>query len=124
MKALQRSFIIRLLLISIAVYGISYVVFSKLIIASLPLVSMIAVLFAINTLSYIFVTNTKEKKPNSFVFIYMAVSFGRMFVCAAFVCCYALLHRQDARTFGFTFFALYFLYNMVEVQAVYKFFKN
>jgi hypothetical protein len=124
MKAVQRTFIIRLLLISIAAYGIMFVVFSKLIIASLPIIAMIAILFAVNALSYILVTNTKEKKPNSFVFIYMTVSFARMLVCGVFVCCYALMHRQDAKAFGFTFFALYFLYNIIEVQAVYKFFKS
>jgi len=124
MKALQREFIIRLLLISIGLYGILYFIFSRLIIASLPLSIMVALLFAVNALAFILVTNTKEKKPRNFVYSYMTVSFGRLIICSAFVFSYALTHRQDARTFALTFFVLYFLYNIVEVRSIYSFFKH
>ncbi len=124
MKALQRQFIIRLLFISIGLYGILLFVFSRLILASLPLIVMIALLFAVNSFAFILVTNTKEKKPRSFVYSYMTVSFGRLIICSAFVFSYALIHRQDARTFALTFFLLYFLYNILEVKAIYSFFKG
>lgn len=124
MKALQRRFIIQLLFISIAVYGILYVVFSQWMVAELPLIAMVALLLAVNAAAFILVTNTREKKPSSFVYSYMTVSFGRLIICSIFVFSYALLHRHDARTFALTFFVLYFLYNIVEVKAIYSFFKQ
>jgi len=124
MKALQRRFIIQLLLISIALYGILYVVFSQWMVAELPLIAMIGLLFAVNAFAFILVTNTKENKPSSFVYSYMTVSFGRLIICSIFVFSYALLHRHDARTFALTFFVLYFLYNILEVKSIYSFFKQ
>jgi hypothetical protein len=124
MKALHKQFILQLLLISIVIYGILYVVFTRFIIASLPLIIMVALLFAVNSLVFIIITNTKAKKPGSFVYSYMTVSFGRLIVCSAFVFAYALMHKQDARTFALTFFLLYFIYTTIEVKAMYSFFKN
>jgi hypothetical protein len=124
MTALHRRFIIQLLVISVALYGLLYVVFTKYIIASLPLVVMIALLFAVNSLAFILIANTKGKKAGSFVYSYMVISFGRLIVCSAFVFAYALTHRHDARTFALTFFVLYFLYTIVEVRAIYSFFSK
>jgi hypothetical protein len=119
MKALQRRFITQLLIISIALYGVS-----KFIMADMPLIAMLGLLFAVNSVAFILVTNTKENKPRSFVYSYMIVSFGRLIICSLFVFSYALLHRHDGRTFALSFFVLYFLYNIVEVRAIYTFFKN
>jgi hypothetical protein len=122
MKAVQRQFIIQLLVISIVIYFALYVVFTRYILAEIPMLVMVALLFAINVMAFILISNTKEKKPRSFVYTYMGISLGRMIVCAAFVFTYALTHRRDARTFALTFFALYFIYTTVEVRAIYKFF--
>lgn len=124
MNTLQRRFILQLLVISVVLYGLLYWIFTRLIVASLPLIIMIALLFALNSLAFILVTNTREKKPRSFVYSYMAVSLGRVIICGAFVFIYALTHRQDAKTFAVTFFILYFLYTIIEVRAIYAFFKN
>jgi hypothetical protein len=123
MKTLHRRFIVQLLVISIVLYVVLYFVFSRLAIATLPLIVMVALLFAVNSLAFILVTNTKEKKPGGFVYSYMTVSFGRMIICSVFVFSYALTHRHDARAFALTFFGLYFLYTIVEVKALYAFFK-
>jgi hypothetical protein len=85
---------------------------------------MVPLLFAVNIIAFILVTNTKEKNPRGFVYSYMAVTFGRLIVCSIFVFSYALTHRHDARVFALTFFILYFIYNVVEVKALYRFFKN
>ncbi len=124
MKALHRKFILQLLVISVVLYGILYFVFTKYKPASLPLIVMIALLFAVNSLAFIMISNTKEKKPRSFVYSFMTISFGRLIVCSIFVFSYALTHRPDARTFALTFFVLYFIYAAVEVKAMYSFFKN
>lgn len=124
MKTVQRRFTIQLLVISILLYGVLYFVFSRLEIVPIPLLAMVAILFAVNSLAFILVTNTKESKPSSFVYSYMTISFGRLIVCAVFVFSYALTHRQEARTFALTFFAIYFLYNILEVRAIYSFFKR
>lgn len=124
MKVFQRRFVLQLLAISIVLYGILYAVFSKLMVAAMPLTAMLSLLFAINSLAFIIVTNTKEKKPKSFVYSYMTVSLGRLIICSIFVFSYALMHRQDAKTFGVTFFLLYFLYTVIEVRSIYGFFKQ
>jgi hypothetical protein len=124
MKALHRKFIIQLLVISVLIYGVLYVIFAKYIIANIPLLVMVALLFAVNSMAYILITNTKEKHPRSFVYSYMTISFGRLIICSIFVFTYALLHRQDARTFALTFFALYFIYTTVEVKSIYTFFNK
>jgi hypothetical protein len=124
MKTIHRRFIIQLLIISIVLYGIVYGVSLQLTQGILPITAMIALLFAVNSIAFIFVTNTKEKNPSGFVYSYMTVSFGRMIFCGAFVFLYALMHRQGARAFALTFFALYFIYTIIEVRAIYGFFKN
>jgi len=124
MKTIQRRFIIQLLIVSLILYGVVYGVSLRLTETTLPITAMIALLFAVNSFAFIFVTNTKEKNPRSFVYSYMTVSFGRMILCSTFVFLYALMHRQDARAFALTFFALYFAYTIVEVRAIYSFFKN
>ncbi len=120
MKALHRRFIIQLLIVS----AVLYIVFTKFIIASLPLLTMVSLLFAMNVLAFIIITGTKEKQSRKFVYIYMVASFGRLLICGAFVFTYALMHRQDARTFALTFFLLYFVYTLLEVRAVFNFFKR
>lgn len=124
MKAFQRRFILQLLIISIVIYGILYFIFSRFIIAVMPVTATVALLFAINSLAFMLVTNTKEKKPRGFVYSYMGVSLGRLIICSIFVFSYALTHRQDARTFAVTFFVLYFFYTIIEVRAIYAFFKQ
>ena len=124
MKALHRRFIIQLLIISIVSYGILYFLFSRWAIYTLPLIIMVALLFAVNSMAFILVTNTKEKKPSGFVYSYMTISFGRLIICSIFVFSYALTHRHDARAFALTFFILYFIYNIIEVRALYTFFKR
>ncbi len=124
MKSFQRRFILRLLLVSVVFYGILYLIFTRYIIANLPLILMIGLLFAVNGLSFVVITNTREKKPGAFVYSFMGVSMGRLLISAAFVFIYALTHRQDAKTFALTFFMLYFLYTILEVRAIYSFFKS
>ena len=124
MKAFQRRFILQLLIISIVIYGILYFIFSRFIIAVMPVTATVALLFAINSLAFMLVTNTKEKKPRGFVYSYMGVSLGRLIICSIFVFSHALTHRQDARTFAVTFFVLYFFYTIIEVRAIYAFFKQ
>ncbi len=124
MTAIQRKFIIQLFVISLALYGALYLIFTKLIVASIPLVIMVALLFAVNSLAFILIVNTKAKKPASFVYSYMGISFGRMIICSIFVFSYALTHRHDARTFALTFFALYFVYTTIEVRGIYSYFKK
>ncbi|HTA27357.1 MAG TPA: hypothetical protein VK809_06200 [Bacteroidia bacterium] len=122
MKAVQRRFILQLLGISVVLYGILYLVFTRYVIADVPLLIMIALLFAVNSMAFIMISNTREKKPSSFVYSYMTISFGRMIICAVFVFSYALTHHHDARTFALSFFMLYFIYTIVEVRAIYSFF--
>jgi hypothetical protein len=123
MKTVQRRFIIQLLIISALFYGALYFITPKLS-ANMPVTAMIALLFAANSLAFILVSNTKEKHPRNFVYSYMMISFGRLILFSLFVFSYALMHRQGARSFALTFFLLYFLYNIVEVRAIYTFFKN
>jgi len=123
MKTLHRQFIIRLLIISVVAYAALYFISTRLLAVELPLLVMVTLLFAINSLAFIIITNTKEKKPRGFVYSYMTVSLGRLIICSAYVFTYALTHRQGARTFALTFFALYFLYTIIEVRAIYAFFK-
>ena len=122
MKAVQQRFILQLVGISILLYGILYLVFTKYIIADVPLLIMVALLFTVNSLAFVMISNTKEKNPRSFVYSFMTISFGRMIICAVFVFSYALTHRHDARTFALSFFGLYFIYTIVEVRAIYRFF--
>lgn len=124
MKAVQRKFILQLLIVSLVLYGVLYVIFTKYKPASLPLLVMVALLFAVNSLAFILISDTKEKKPRSFVYSFMTISFGRLIVCSVFVFSYALTHRHDARTFALTFFLLYFIYAAMEVRAMYSFFKS
>jgi len=124
MKALQKRFIIQLFIVSLLLYGILYLIFTKYFVANIPLVLMVGLLFAVNSAAFILLSDTKEKKPRSFVYSFMTISFGRLIVCSIFVFSYALTHRHDARTFALTFFALYFIYTTVEVRAIYAFFKN
>jgi hypothetical protein len=124
MKSIQKGFILSLFLISVALYGLMYIIFTRYIIASLPLLRMVLLLFAINSLAFYVITNTKEKKPRSFVYSFMAVSFGRLFVCGAFVFIYAFTHKPDAKIFAITFCLLYFIYTTIEVRAMYAFFKS
>jgi hypothetical protein len=124
MNGFQQRLILRLLLLSIVFYAILYVVFTRLIIASMPMLLTVGLLFAINSLAFVIVTNTKDKNPRRFVYSYMTVSFGRLLVCGAFVFIYALTHRQDARVFAVVFFILYLFYAIVEVRAIYTFFKS
>ena len=124
MKTFQKRFAIQLLVFSVAVYGLMFLIFTKYSIADLPLIAMIGLLFAINTGSFIIVTDTKEKRPGAFVYSYMAITVGRLLVCGAFVFIYALTHRQYARSFAGAFFVLYFIYTIIEVRALYSYFKK
>jgi hypothetical protein len=124
MNIIHRRFILRLLLISIALYGILYGISLRFPAVSLPITAMIAFLFAVNSLAFILVANTKEKNPRGFVYLYMTVSFGRLILCSAFVLLYALMHRQGVKLFAVSFFLLYFIYTIMEVRAIYGFFKR
>jgi len=124
MKAYHRKFILQLLIISVIVYGAFLLFDSKLNLPILTVTAMVALLFAINSLAFIFVTNTKEHNPRGFVYSYMTVSFGRLVICSAFVFLYALTHRPLVKPFAISFFILYFIYTIAEVRAIYAFFKS
>jgi hypothetical protein len=124
MKAYHRKFIIQLLVISVIIYGAFLLVSSKLNLPVMTVTVMIALLFAINSLAFIFVTNTKGHNPRGFVYSYMTVSFGRLIICSGFVFLYALTHRPLVKPFAISFFVLYFIYTIAEVRAIYAFFKS
>ena len=124
MKAIHRRFIIQLLVLSIVVYVALYFISPKISDAGMPIISMVAFLFGVNALAFILVTNSKEKRPKTFVYFYMLISLVRIFLFSTFVLSYALVHRMAARPFVLTFFILYFLYSIIEVRAIYIFFNS
>lgn len=123
MKPYHRKFIIWLFILSLLVYGILQFLSPRLSLPAQAIAAMVALLFVINSLAFIFVTNTKDRNPRGFVSAYMIVSLGRLLICAAFVFLYALTHRPFAKPFAVSFFVLYFIYTIVEVRAIYAFFK-
>lgn len=125
MRAVQRRFIIKLAIISIVIYALLRLIsFYHPGVGAMPAATMVALLFAINSLAFMIVTNSKTENPRGFVYPYMTVSFGRLIICSAYVFVYALMHKHVAKGFLITFFILYFLYNIVEVRAIYGFFKE
>ena len=124
MKTIQRKFIIQLFIISVVLYAGLYLIFTKYIPAEMPLLAMVALLFAINAAGFIIISNTKEKKPSSFVYSFMIVSVVRMLICAAFVVAYALIHRNGAKYFLLAFFLLYIIFITAEVKALSAVFKS
>ena len=124
MKEPLKKFILQLLIVSVALYVILYFVFREYEITNMPVLIMIALLFALNAVAYILITNTREKRPAGFVYSYMGISFGRLIICSIFVFSFALTHRQNARTFALTFFLLYFIYTTIEVRGIYTYFKK
>jgi hypothetical protein len=124
MKAHHTKFILQLLVISVLMYAGLYLVFSRWFIVDIPLLFMIAFLFVMNSLAYILTTNTRDKKPQRFVFTFMAISLGKMVACALFVVWYALTHQHhSAKAFALTFFLAYFIYTLVEVMGLAAFFR-
>jgi CHASE2 domain-containing sensor protein len=121
---MTRNFIARLLLLTIALYGILYVVFSRLLNIKIPSELMLGLLFILNAGAYLIIVKTKEKKPAAFVRSYMLTTIGRLLVCGAFIFIYALTHKDIARPFAISFFLLYIVYVILEVKAVKSFFRN
>jgi hypothetical protein len=118
-----KSFIFRLFLFSLALYGIMFVIFYRVLKISIPAELMLGLLFILNAGAYLIMIRTKTKRPASFVSSYMITTVSRLLICGAFIFIYALSHKEIARMFALTFFVLYILYIIVEVRELKRFFK-
>jgi len=120
-----KQFIGYLFLLSIALYGVLFFIFTKVMPApGVPLYYMIPILFVFTALAYIILVRTKDKNPRQFVYSYMLISMGRLLMYGGFVFIYALSHRENAREFAVTFFLLYLVYTIFEIKAVLSYFKS
>lgn len=118
------SFLLKLLVLTMVLFGISFYIFSKLIVLPMPCGIMLLVLFSITALSHYLVMRTADKGPQVFTRTYMSLSSGRLIAYSIFVFAWCFGHRDFAKEFVLTFFVYYIFYAMFEVRTVRAFFKK
>jgi len=65
-----------------------------------------------------FMLKAVDKRPAKFVNVFMLSTMLKLLAYMTLMITYALLNREDARTFIVTFFILYVFYTIVEVTAL------
>ncbi len=73
-----------------------------------------------SVLVYSFMLKAMEKRPARFINIFMLTTMIKLFIYMAVMITYALLNREEARSFIVTFFILYMIYTIVEVSSLLK----
>jgi hypothetical protein len=124
MKQSFTRFIIILLGLTIVLYGISFFVFTRLIILPMPSEIMLGVLFLVTAVFHFLVTKAAEKSPQVFTRTYMGLSSARLILYSIFLLVYCFGHRDIAKVFVLTFFILYIIYTAFEVRSVQAYFKR
>ena len=119
------NFFVRLLILSLAVYGLLVLLFTKVWVnPAMPNELMVLVLLVVTGTSYLVVVKTGDKNPNTFTRSYMSTSSLRLILYSIFAIVYCFGHRDIAKTFVATFFILYIVYTIFEVKSVLSYFKK
>jgi len=67
---------------------------------------------------YHFMLKSMEKRPARFVNTFMLTTMLKLFIYLGGMITYALLNREDATAFIVTFFVMYIVYTIVEVNSL------
>lgn len=76
--------------------------------------------FFITTLGIHFIITRKPKEPKEFIFIYLALSMGRLLLCLFFVLIYSFVNKQSSLAFACHFMIQYVLFTMFEISTILK----
>lgn len=74
--------------------------------------------FFITTLGMHYIINRKPKEPKEFIFIYLALSMGRLLLCLFFVLIYSFLNKTSSLAFACHFMIQYLLFTLFEISSL------
>jgi hypothetical protein len=81
---------------------------------------LIALMYAINFLLFVKLSQALQNKPNRFINAYMLLNFGKLFLYIAIIATYIFMYREDAISFTLTFFVYYVLFTAYEIITLLK----
>lgn len=76
--------------------------------------------FFITTLGMHFIITRKSKEPKEFIFIYLALSMGRLLLCLFFVLTYSFVNKSSSLAFACHFMIQYVLFTLFEISNLLK----
>lgn len=79
---------------------------------------LLAFFMIASILVFHYMLKAMEKRPARFVNTFMLTTIVKLFIYLGGMLTYALLNREDAMAFIITFFVLYIVYTIVEVNAL------
>lgn len=74
--------------------------------------------FVLTTLGIHVVLTKKPKEPKEFIFIYLALSMGRLLVCLFFVLIYSYVNKLSSLAFACHFMIQYLLFTLFEISSL------
>ena len=81
---------------------------------------LIAFMYAVNFLLFAKLSQAVQNKPNRFIYAFMLLNFGKLFLYIAIIAIYVFLYRSDAIPFTITFVVYYILFTAYEITALLK----
>lgn len=74
--------------------------------------------FVLTTIGIHVVITKKSKEPKEFIFIYLALSMGRLLICLFFVLIYAYINKASSLAFACHFMIQYLLFTLFEISSI------
>ena len=76
--------------------------------------------FFITTIGMHLIITRKPKEPKEFIFIYLALSMGRLLLCLFFVLIYSYVNKASSLAFACHFMIQYVLFTLFEISTLLK----
>lgn len=120
MKTQKNNFTTRLLVFTLVLammaYGLGYILPQNYL--SPVLFLLFPFFFSATAIMFLMLAKTIEKKPNSFINLFMIATFLKLMVYMAVLLAYTFTHKEDAVPFIMSFFILYVMFTVFEVMEL------
>ena len=116
------DFLRTLVVVTLIVIALSFVLFSIIPAWYYPPVYpfLLAFFFLATLIVYHYMLKSLEKRPASFVNVFLLTTMLKLLLYMVFMVVYSLFNREVARPFIVAFFILYVIYTVLEVISILK----
>lgn len=109
-----RNLILFSIVLAVVIYLFTLIIPESFITPVLPY--LFVFFFSVTLLVHYFLHKVSQKKHNSFIRMFMLLSFGKLLFFLLVMILYAFIFRSDAKAFIIDFFLLYVFYTVFEVR--------